>query len=124
MKTRRLLLTWGMIWLFLWLAASLYLGPRVESLTPMEKGAHSHALCLATVVLLMGLLQPFMGLSEKVRYGFGWVLVAGSFLTPVGVLLELASKAMMVITIIGSILVVISILIYLIGILRYVSQEE
>ena len=123
MKTQRLLLTWGMIWLFLWLAAALYLGPRVESLTKMEKGAHSHALCLATVVLLMGVLQPFMGLSERVRYGFGWVLVIGSFLTPVGVLLELAGKAMMVIPIIGSILVVISILEYLIGMLRYVSQE-
>lgn len=124
MKTQKLLIIWGMIWLFLWLAAGLSMGPRVESLTQMEKSAHSHALCLSMVVLVMGLLQPFMGLSEKVRYAFGWVLAVGTFLSPVGILLELASSAMFVIPMIGAILVVISILVYLIGILRFVSQEE
>lgn len=124
MKTQKLLIIWGMIWLFLWLAVGLSMGPRVESLTQMEKAAHSHALCLSIVVLLMGLLQPFMGLSEKVRYVFGWVLIVGTFLQPVGILLELASEALFPIPLFGSVLVVIGALVYLIGILRFVSTEE
>ena len=123
--SRRILLTWGLIWLFLWLAAGLYLGPRIQTITAQEKSAHNHALNLSLLVLIMGLVQPFLGLSEGLKNILAVVLCFGTFLLPVGVLIELANNVTGgVLATIGGILVVFSVLVYLIGIIKYQTQES
>jgi len=46
---------------------------------------HSHVACMSFVALLIGLLQPFMGLSRKWKLAIAWVIVAGSVLHGAGV---------------------------------------
>jgi hypothetical protein len=158
MNAQRVLLTWGIVWILIWLCQGFYLGPQVfptrdakkthfvealkqvsagdsqkaeEELTEGLKtennfrhqvGMHSHALCLAFLALFVGLMQPFLGLSEKIKSIFAWFLVAGSFLHEVGTLTEFASlTAAMPILLIANALVIISVIVTFVGVLKYVS---
>lgn len=161
MNSQRVLLTWGVIWLLVWLIGGMCIGPRViptrdakkahfvEALKQVSAGdmqkaeeeltkgmeteenfhnkvsAHSHALGMALLVLLLGLIQPFLGLPERVKSIFACVLVAGTILMPVGILVELANVATgTAIIIVGGALTIISVIVTLIGIIKYVSPKS
>ncbi len=131
--SRRILLIWGMIWLFLWLLPGMYLGPRVEEIFKAQpgyflfhlRGTHSHALGLSFLVLIMGLVQPLLGLSERAKSFVAVALCFGTLLMPVGIVLEVAHKgAGMALAVIGGILITIPTLVYLIGVIRYQHPHE
>lgn len=161
MNTQRLLLTWGLAWILVWMGFGLYLGPRVlptredrqarfieavrlistgdvqkaqeEMKTGMEIGgcfenqvsAHTHAICLGFLALFLGLIQPFLGLSEKVQRLMALGFMAGSVLHPVGICTELvhvtAGTAMAVV---GSALLLLTTGIALVGLLKVRSLKS
>lgn len=87
--------------------------------------AHSHALGLALLVLLFGLIQPFLGLPERVRSIFACVLVVGTFLQPIGVLIEIANvTAGISVIVIGAALTIISVIVTFVGVIKYVSPRS
>ena len=68
-------------------------GMAVEDNSKSRLGAHSQALNLALVVLALGLMQPFLGLPERIKGISACVLVAGTLMMPVGILVEVANIA-------------------------------
>jgi hypothetical protein len=161
MNAQRVLLTWGVVWLLIWLIGGLCIGPGitsardekkthfVEALKQVSAGdlqkaeqeltegietenssrnrvsAHSHALGLALLVLFFGLIQPFLGLAERVRGIFAWVLVVGTLLQPIGVLVKITSvTAGISIVVIGGALTIISVIVAFVGVIKYVSPES
>lgn len=119
MKIQKLLITWGMIWLFVGLIHGFLMSPRIPALTDLERSAHSHLLCLAGVVISLGLMQPLITLTDKVRKICAWFTVIGSFLLPFGILLELVSAKMVFFPIFGSLLFIAGFLGFLVGALRH-----
>ena len=80
---------------------------------------HSHALNLAFVALLFGLIQSFLGLSESRKKLFAWMLVAGTVLYSIGLLIEAVNMAVGVpIVIIGVLFKIISAIATFVGIVK------
>lgn len=99
------MILFGLFWLFVWCAVGLYLGAQhgdhgLEMLTMAQDGdlegywqqwedwkgravSHTHGLCLATLVLILALLLPFMGYSDLVKGIMGGLFILGSILQPV-----------------------------------------
>jgi hypothetical protein len=111
----------------------MYLGPRVAEIFKAQpgyflfhlRGAHSHALSLSFLVLIMGLVQPLLGLSERTKSLSTVALCLGTFLLPAGILIQLAHKGVgKALAAGGGILVIILTLMYLIGIIRYQHPHE
>ncbi len=50
--------------------------------------AHSHWGGLGTLLIILGIIFERVGWSEKMRRALAWVLLAGAFLYPLGVLLQ------------------------------------
>ena len=155
MNSQRVLLTWGTVWLLVWLIGGICIGPQavssreakkthlVEALKQVSAGdmqkaeaeltagieaeekfntrtsSHSHALGLVLIALVFGLVQPFLGLPEKVKSIFACLLVVGTLLMPIGVLFKITA-----ILVIGAALTIISVLVTLIGIIKYVSPKS
>ena len=161
MSSRRVLLTWGVVWLVIWLIGGMRIGPKVMPTREVEKthftealnqafagdlqkagkelaegmevedsfkskvAAHSHALNLALIVLVVGLMQPFLGLKERIKGIFACVLVAGTLIMPIGILVEAANIAAgTTIIITGGALTIIGLIVTLVGVIKYVSPES
>ena len=161
MNSRRVLLTWGIVWVPIWLIGGMYIAPKIMPTREVEKthftealnqafagnlqkagkelargmaakdnfqnrvGAHSHALNLALLMLILGLMRPFLGLPEKTKGIFAYVLVAGTLIMPMGILVDVvnvaAGTSMMII---GGTLTIISLIVTLVGVIKYVSPES
>ena len=86
---------------------------------------HSHALSLAFVALLFGLIQPFLGLSESRKKIFAWMLIGGTILYSIGLFIEPVNMIVgMSIVIIGVLFKIISAIAHVVGIVKYVSPES
>ncbi len=99
-------------------------GLKLAGASEHKAAAHGHALCYAFLALFIGLIQPFMGLSERKKKIVAWTLIAGSLLHPIGILTEIANeKVGMVMTAIGALLIIISAALSLWGMVKYVSPQ-
>jgi len=161
MNSRRILLTWGVVWLLVSMAGGLCLGPQVNTtreakeshfvkaleslsrqdsqgaLKELKKGmeregdfhhltsVHTHAACMAIVALLIGLVQPFLGLSDRLKVTFAFALIAGTILHEAGVLIESVNLSVgMALAAIGALTMIISVIAFLVGVLKYVPSVK
>lgn len=89
-----------------------------------KSSAHGHGLCYAFLALFTGLIQPFLGLSKRMKNIAAWALITGSFLHPIGILTEIANeKAGMIMAAIGAPLLIISVVLSLWGLVKYVAPQ-
>lgn len=139
-RMRKILFAFGLLWILLWCIVGIYLGIQHESyIKDMEKFAqandlskfwdtqnawktktssHSHALCLSFLLLLMTLILPYMGLSDKLKNILGVILIVGVVLASV-----FEWFAVIPLMVIGELLVIIAIVISLIGVIKRVEEK-
>jgi len=86
---------------------------------------HSHMACMAFTALLIGLLAPFLGLSNGWKSALAWALIAGSIIHEVGVFAEdyhLAAGISLAAT--GASLITLSVVTAFVGIVRFVGPAR
>ena len=105
--------------------AELKQGMKIEGDFRHLASLHSHVACMAFAALLIGLVQPFFGLSEKGKVAVAWMLVAGSVIHDAGVLIELVNLLVgAVLAGGGALLIIISVIAYCVGILKYAQPVK
>lgn len=87
--------------------------------------AHAHSIEFGLLAMLLAFFQPFVSLRESWKLRWAWILLAGSFLLPVCVLLELQFGLIAGgLADIGGLLVIIALLGMWIGIVRYTGSLD
>jgi len=87
--------------------------------------AHAHAIEFGVLAMLLGFFQPFVALSEPWRLRWAACLLAGSFLLPLCVFLELRYGLLAGgLADIGGLLVILALLAMGIGIVRYTGHLD
>ena len=105
--------------------AELKQGMKIEGDFRHLASLHSHVACMAFAALLIGLAQPFFGLSEKQKLVVAWLLVAGSVIHDAGVLIEQVHLLVgAVLAGGGALLTIISVIAYCVGIVKYVQPVK
>ena len=99
----RILMAFGLLWLFVWCVAGFYIGSQhmhhiqemgelshegnlvgfwnTLSAWKMSTSIHSHALCFAFLLILMALVMPSMRYSDKSKKILGLILILGVMLS-------------------------------------------
>ena len=102
---RKVLIAFGLIWVFVWCGVGFYLGPQyIPHVREMEKLAqegnlvefwstwnawkmhatsHAHALCLSFLVIIVALVMPDMRFSDKTKKILGVLLIVGVVLSSI-----------------------------------------
>jgi hypothetical protein len=87
--------------------------------------AHSHIIEFGLLAMLLSFIQPYIFLSETWKRRWVMVLLAGSFILPLFVLLELNFGLIAGgIADLGGLMVIVSLVGMLIGVLRYTGRED
>lgn len=60
---------------------------RLQPKIAITVAAHSHAIEMGTMAILLAFIQPFLYLDERWRWRWAWVFIVGSFLMPLFVFL-------------------------------------
>ena len=96
---RKILIAFGLILVFVWCIAGFYIGSqhmlhnqeldkiaqegnllefwRSTNAWNMRSSCHSHALCFASILILVALVMPDMKLSDKAKTVMGVLLIVG-----------------------------------------------
>ena len=134
---RKILIAFGLIWLFVWCVIGFYLGsqhlPHIQEMEKLAEdgnlvefwstmtvwklsaSSHSHALGFACILILVALVMPDMRFSDKTKKILGVLLMLGVLLSGIfGWFLFLP------LVLVGELLVVAMILMSFIGIIREV----
>jgi len=104
--------------------AELEKGIQIEDNHTHLSVTHSHVACMAFLTLLLGLVERFLGLSNKWKAIMAWLLISGTILHPTGVLVEMSAVcAGEVLAGIGASLIILSVITAFVGILKYVHAN-
>lgn len=137
---RKILIAFGLIWLFVWCVAGFYLGsqhlPHIQEMEKLaEEGnlaefwstmtvwklsasGHSHALGFAIILILVALVMPDMRFSDKSKGILGMLLILGVLISGIfGWFLFLP------LVLVGELLVVAMVLMSFIGVIRGLSSR-
>jgi hypothetical protein len=132
---RKILIAFGLIWVFVWCGAGFYLGsqhmPHIQEMERLAQegnleefwstmnnwnlhaSSHSHALGFTTLLILVALVMPDMRFSDRAKEVLGTLLIVGVVLSTIfGWVLFLP------LVLLGEILVVAMVLMSFIGIMR------
>jgi hypothetical protein len=91
----------------------------------VEIAAHSHIIEFGLLAILLSFVQPFVLLSERWKRRWVMILLAGSFILPVFVLLELNVGLIAAgIADIGGLMVIVALVGMLVGVLRYTGHLD
>jgi len=96
---REILIAFGLIWVFVWSGVGFYLGsqhmPHIQEIEKlaqegnlvefwstmnawkMRSSNHAHALCFASVMILVALVMPDMRFSDRAKNVLGVLLIVG-----------------------------------------------
>jgi len=132
---RRILIAFGLIWLFVWSVVGFYLGaqhlPHIEEMETLAEDGnlvdfwstmtawkssasiHSHALGFACILILVALVLPDMRFSDRTKKILGVLLMLGVLLSGI-----FAWFLFMPLVLVGELLVVAMILMSFIGVMR------
>jgi len=132
---RKILIAFGLIWLFVWCVVGFYLGSQhLPHIQEMEKLAedgnllefwstmtvwkmnatiHSHALGFAFILILIALIMPDMRFSDRTKKILGALLILGVMLSGI-----FGWFLFMPLVLLGELLVVAMVLMSIIGIVR------
>lgn len=141
MKIERVMITVGLIWLFIWCLCGFYLGILHEPyLNQMESLAeagnltgfwsafsswkantvtHAHGIGFSFILLLVGLAMPHIRFGDKLKFIFGTVLMVGVVIAPVFEWFQIIPAM-----VIGEVLIIAMVLASLIGALRMLWVKE
>lgn len=87
--------------------------------------AHAHSIEFGLLAMVLAFFQPIVNLSDRWKYCWAWILLAGSVLLPVCVLLELQFGLIAGgLADFGGLLVIVALLGMWIGILRYTGELD
>jgi hypothetical protein len=104
-------------------AVNLYGG--LSAARAVSIAAHSHIIEFGLLAMLLSFIQPYIFLSETWKRRWVMVLLAGSFILPLFVLLELNFGLIAGgIADLGGLMVIVSLVGMLIGVLRYTGRED
>ena len=132
---RRIMIAFGLIWIFVWCGVGFYLGsqhlPHIQymerlaqegnlvefwstmNMWKLRASSHSHALAFASILILVALVLPDMRFSDRTKNVLGILLIAGVVLSSIfGWFLFLP------LVVLGELLVVAMVLMSFIGIMR------
>lgn len=76
-------------------AAALQQGQTGSYQSVRAVDVHTHWIKMATLVILIGIILPLVGWKEKQKRGLALLLLAGAFFFPLGVFLEIFSRALL-----------------------------
>ena len=96
---REILIAFGLIWVFVWCGVGFYLGsqhtPHIQEMEKlaqegnlvefwntmnawnMQTSSHAHALCFASLMILVALVMPDMRFSNRAKRVLGILLIVG-----------------------------------------------
>ena len=141
MKIERVMITVGLILLFIWCLCGFYLGilhePYLAEMKSLaEKGdltgfwsafsswkanavTHAHGIGFSFILLLVGLAMPHIRFGDKLKFIFGIVLMVGVVISPVFDWFKITPGM-----IAGNILIIAMVLAFFIGALRMLWAKE
>lgn len=140
-KMRRILIAFGLMWVFVWCWVGFYLGsqhlPHIEEMEKLARegnlvefwstmniwklraSSHSHSLGFASILILVALVMPDMSFSDGTKKALGVLLIVGVALSSIfGWFLFLP------LVLIGEILVVAVVLMGFLGVLRGLRETS
>jgi len=138
-KMGKVMITFGLIWIFIWCVVGLSLGVGYKAYALKmgdfaEQGnlvefwktfsswksrsvAHSHALCITFVLILVALTMPYIKLADNIKWITGLLLIIGVVLASIFDWFKFLP-----LMIVGDILIIAMVLVSFIGALKGVKE--
>ncbi len=138
---RKILLAFGLFWVFLWCLVGFYIGaqhiPHIQKMETLARegnlvgfwstmnmwklhaSIHSHALGFSFILILVALVMPELGFSDRTKKVLGILLIVGVVLSTIfGWFLFLP------LVLLGELLVVAMVLVSFLGIMRGTGEKS